>query len=99
MEPERVNAPLTFSGRLCSSVPHMRSVSKDHIVRQRHLPDRFLKMQGTSTFVFVSPECPISPIRRDKVTIIFVYAGFSTRRPRLLSDVISGLKCNLRQTL
>ena len=74
----------------------MRSERKDDIIRQRHLPDGFLKTQGTSTFVIVSPECPISPIRRDKVTIIFVYAGFSTR---LLSHVISGLKCNLRQTL
>ena len=74
----------------------MRSVRKDDIIRQRHLPDGFLKTQGTSTFAIVSSECLISPIRRDKVTIIFVYAGFSTI---LLSDVISGLKCNLRQTL
>ena len=77
----------------------MRSVRKDDIIRQSHLPDGFLKTQGTSTFAIVSPECPISPMRRDKVTIIFVYAGFSTNDPRLLSDVISGLKCNLRQTL
>ena len=59
----------------------------------------FFKKQGTSIFAIVNSECPISPIRRDKVTIIFVYAGFSTRRPRLFSDVISGLKCNLRQTV
>ena len=57
----------------------MRSVRKDDIIRQRHLPDGFLKTQGTSTFAIVSPECPISAIRGDKVTINFVYAGFSTR--------------------
>ena len=62
----------------------MRSVRKDDIIRQRHLPDGFLKTQGTFTFAIVSPECPISPIRRDKVTIIFKYAGFSTRRPQTL---------------
>ena len=71
----------------------------DDIIRQRHLPDRFLKTQGASTFAIVNPECPISPIRRDKVTIIFVYANSVPDDPRLLSDVISGLKCNLRQTL
>ena len=57
----------------------MRSVRKNYIIRQRHLPDGFLKTQGTSTFAIVNPECPISPIRRDKITNIFVYAGFSTR--------------------
>ena len=78
----------------------MRSVRKDDIIRQRHLPDGFLKTQGMSTFAIVSPECPMSPIRRDKVT-----TSFSCTRdpvpddPRLLSDVISRLKCNLRQTL
>ena len=78
----------------------MRSVRKDNIIRQRHLPNGFLKMQDTSTFAIVNPECPISPIRHDNVTIIFVYAGSSLPDdPRLLSDVISGLKCNLRQTL
>ena len=35
------------------------------MIRQRHLRDRFLKAQGTSTFVIVKPKCPI---RRDKVT-------------------------------
>ena len=62
----------------------MRSVGKDDIIRQRHLPDGFLKTQCTSVVAIVSPECPISPIRRDRVTIIFVYAGFSTRRPQAL---------------
>ena len=62
----------------------MRSVRKDDILRQRHLPDGFLKTQGTSTFAIVSPDCPISPIRRDKVTIIFVYAGFSTKQHQTL---------------
>ena len=84
MELERVNAQWTVSGRLRSSAPHMRSVRKDDIIPQRHLPDGFLKTQGTSTFAIVSPECSISPIRRDKVTITFVYAGFSTRRPQTL---------------
>ena len=63
-----------FQAVLRSSAPHMRSVRKDDIIRQSHLPDGFLKTQGTSTFAIVSPECLISPIRRDKVTIIFVYA-------------------------
>ena len=84
MELERVNAPCTVSGRLRSSVPHVRSVRKDAIIRQRHLPNGFLKTQGTSNFAIENPECPISPIRHDKVTIIFVYAGFSTRRPQTL---------------
>ena len=43
----------------------MRSVRKDDIILQRHLPDGFLKTQGTSTFAIVSPGCPISQIRRD----------------------------------
>ena len=58
----------------------MRSVRKDDIIRQRHLPDGFLKTQGTSTFAIVSLECPISPIRHDKVAIIFMYAEFGTRQ-------------------
>ena len=84
MELERVKAPLPVSGRLRSSVLHVRNVRKDDIIRQRHLPDGVLKTQGTSTFAIVNPECPISPIRRDKVTLIFVYARFSTRRPQTL---------------
>ena len=84
MELERVNAPLTVSGRLRSSVPHVRSVCKGDIMRQRHLPDGFVTTQGASSFVIVNPECSISQIRRDKVTIIFVYAGFSSRRPQTL---------------
>ena len=62
---ERVNVPGTVSGRVRSSVPHMRSVRMDDMVRQRHLRDGFLKAQGTSTFAILNPECPI---RRDKVT-------------------------------
>ena len=81
MELERVNAPRTLSGRLRSNAPHLRSVRKDDIIRQSHLPDGFLKTQGTSTFAIVNPEFPI---RRDKATIIFMYAGFSTRRPQTL---------------
>ena len=84
MELERVNGPWTVSGRLRSSAPHVRCVRKDDIIRQRHLSDGFLKTQGTSTFAIMNPECPISPIRRDLVTIIFEYAGFSTRQPQTL---------------
>ena len=62
---ERVNVPGTVSGRLRSSAPHMRSVRKDDMIRQRHLRDGFLKAQGTSTFAIVNPECLI---RREKVT-------------------------------
>ena len=61
----RVNVPGTVSGRLRSSAPHMRSVRMDDMILERHLRDRFLKAQGTSTFAIVNPECPI---RRDKVT-------------------------------
>ena len=35
------------------------------MIRQRHLRDGFLKVQGTSTFAIVKPECPI---RRNRVT-------------------------------
>ena len=62
---ERVNVSGTDSGHLRSSVPHMRSVRMDGMIRQRHLRDGFLKAQGTSTFEIVNPECPK---RRDKVT-------------------------------
>ena len=50
MELERVNAPLTVAGRLRSIAPLVRSVRKDDIIRQRHLPNGFLKTQDTSTF-------------------------------------------------
>ena len=63
---ERLNVlPGTVSGRLRSGAPHVRSVRKDDMIRQRHLHDGFLKPQGTSTFAIVNTECPI---RRDKVT-------------------------------
>ena len=62
---ERVNVPGTVSCCQRSSVPHMRSVRMDDMIRQRHLRDGFLKAQGTTTFAIVNPECPI---RRDKVT-------------------------------
>ena len=39
-------------------------VRKDDMLRQRHLRDGFLKVQGTSTFVIVNPNCPV---RCDKV--------------------------------
>ena len=61
---ERVNVPGTVSGRLRSSVPHMRSVRMNDMIRQRHLGEGFLKVQGT-TFAIVNPKCPI---RRDKLT-------------------------------
>ena len=60
---ERVHVPRTVSGRLRSSAPHMRSVCMNDMIRQRHLRDGFLKVQGASTFAIVNPECPI---RRDK---------------------------------
>ena len=49
----------TVSGRLRSSAPHVRSVSKDDIISQRHLRDGILKAQGTSTFAIANPKCPI----------------------------------------
>ena len=49
---------MNSSGRLRSSAPHVRSVRKDDIIRQRHLPDGILKTQGTSAFAIVNPECP-----------------------------------------
>ena len=78
----------------------MRSIRKDDIIRQRRLPDGFLKAQGTSTFTFVNPECPIRPIRRDKDNKSFSCTWVSVQDDlRLLSDVMSRLKCNLHQNL
>ena len=93
---ERVNVPGTVSGRLRSSVPHMRSVQMDDMIRQRHLRDRYKKAQGTSTFAIVNPEWPI---RRDKVTNHLHVRGIQYRTTsdswRFLPDVISRLKCYL----
>ena len=70
------------------------------MIRQRHLRDRFLKPQGTSTFDIVNPECPI---RRDKVTNHLHVRRIQYRTTsdfwRFLSDVISRFKCNLCQNL
>ena len=97
---ERVNAPGTVSGRLRSSALQVRSVRMDDMIRQRHLHDRFLKAQGTSTFAIVNPECPI---RRDKVTNHLHVRGIQYRTTsdswRFLPDVISRLKCSLCQNL
>ena len=97
---DRVNVPGTVSGRLRSSVPHIRSVRMDDMIRQRHLSDGFLKTQGTSTFAIVNPECPI---RRYKVTNHLHVRGIQYRTTsdswRFLPDVISRLKCNLCQNL
>ena len=62
---ESFNVPGTVSGRLRSSAPHVRSVHKDDIMRQRHLRDRVFRAVVTTTFAIVNPECPI---RLDKVT-------------------------------
>ena len=97
---ERVNVPGTVSARLRSSVPHMRSVRINDMIRQRHLRDGFLKAQGTSTFAIVNPECPI---RRDKVITHLHVRSIQDRTTsdswRFLPDVISRLKCNLCQNL
>ena len=97
---ELVNVPGTVSRRLRSSVPHMRSVRMNKMIRQRHLRDGFLKAQGTSTFAIVNPECPI---RRDKVTYYLHLRRIQYRTTsdswRFLPDVISRLKCNLCQNL
>ena len=97
---EGVNFPGTVSGRLRSSVPHMRSVRMNDMIRQRHLRDGFLKAQGTSTFAMVNPECPI---RRDKVTNHLHERRIQNRTTsdswRFLPDVISRLQCNLCQNL
>ena len=65
----------------------------DDMIRQRHLRDGFLKVQGTFTFGIVSPECPI---RRDKVTNHLHVRGIQYRTTsdswRFLPDVISRLK-------
>ena len=78
----------------------MRSVRRNDMIRQRHLCDRFLKVQGTSTFAIVNPECPK---RRDKVTNHFhvrrIQYPTTSDSWRFLSDVISRLKCNLCQNL
>ena len=95
---EHVNVPGTVSDRLRSSAPHIRSERIDDMIRQRHLRDGFLKVQGTSTFAIVNPECPI---RRDKVTNHLHVRGIPYRTTsdswKFLPDVISRLKCNLCQ--
>ena len=83
---EHVNIPGTVSGRLRFSAPHMKSVHMDDMLRQRHLRDRFLKVQGTSTFVIVNPECPI------RTQIICMYGGFSTGRLQIFGDSYKPLK-------
>ena len=94
-----VNIPGTVSGRPRSSVPHMRSVRMNDMIRQRHLRDGVLKAQGTSTFAIVNPECPIC---RDKVVTNHLHVRRIQYRAtsdswRFLPDVISRLKCNLFQ--
>ena len=84
---ERLNVPGTVSGRLNSSVSHVRSIHEDDMIRQRHLRDGFLKAKGTSTFVIVIPECPIC---RDEVTNHFRVRGIQYLR--FVPDVISRLK-------
>ena len=94
---EHVNVPGAVSGRLRSSAPHVRSVRKDDIIRQCHLRDGILKAQGTSTFAIANPECPI---RRYKCNKTFACTRESVMDElRLLPDVMSRLKCNLRQNL
>ena len=97
---ERVNVPGTVSGRLRSSAPHTRSVRMNDMIRQRHLRDGFMKVQGTLTFAIVNPECPI---RRNKVTNHLHVCRIRYRTTsdywRFLPDVISRLKCNLCQNL
>ena len=97
---ELVNVPGTVSGRLRSSAPHMKGVSMNDMIRQRHLRDGFLKAQGTSTFAIVNPECPI---RHDKVTnhlpVRRIQYRVTSDSWRFLPDVISRLKCSLCQNL
>ena len=80
----------TVSGHLRSSAPHMRSVQMKDMIRQRHVSDRILKLQGTSTFAIVNPECPL---RRDKVTNHLHVRRIQYRTTsdswRFLPDVIS----------
>ena len=99
---ERFSLPGTVSDRLRSSAPHMRSVRKNYIIRQRHLRDGFLKAQGTSTFAIVNPECPM---HRDKVTNHLQVCRIQYRTTsdswRFLPNVISLLmfKSRLRDIL
>ena len=52
---KRADLKGTVSGRLCSSAPHVRSVRKDYMIRQRHVSNGFLKAQST-TLAIVNPE-------------------------------------------
>ena len=96
----KFQVPGTVSGRLRFSAPFMRSVRMDYMIRQRHLRDGVLKVQGTSTFAIVNPECPICC---DKETNHLHVRGIQYRTTsdswRFLPDVISRLKCNLCQNL
>ena len=71
----RVNVREQASSGLRSNEPHVRSVHINDTIRQCHLRDGFLIVQGTSTFASLNPECPI---RSDKVTNHLRYAGFRT---------------------
>ena len=51
-----INIKGNGTGRLRTSAPHMKSVRMDYMIRQRHLRDRFLKAQGTSTFAILNPK-------------------------------------------
>ena len=97
---ERVNVPGPVSGHLSSSAPHMRSVCMNDMIRKRHLRDRFLKAQSTSTFAIVNPEWPI---RHDKVTnhlhVRRIQYPTTSDSWIFLPDVISRLKCNMSQNL
>ena len=70
------------------------------MIRQRHLRDGCLKVQGTSTFAIVNPECPN---RRDNVTnhlhVHRIRYRATSDSWRFLPDVISRLKCNMCQNL
>ena len=81
---ERVNAPGTIYGRLRSSAPHVRSVRKDGIIRQRHLPDEFLRRKVNQLLPLSIPSVQYVKYVLQSNKILFMYAGFSTRRPQTL---------------
>ena len=92
---ERVNVTGTISGRLRSSAPHVRSVRKDYMIRQRDVSDGVLKAHKTVNLCHCYSQVTNTSRQSNK--------SFACTRDsipadvRILPDAISRLKSNLWQ--
>ena len=101
---EGVNVPGTVLGRLRSSAPHVESVRKDDMIRQRHvkrhLRDGFLNVQVMSRYVnFCHCESRVSNTSLQSNESFACTRDLVPDDLRFLPDVISRLKCYLGQNL